>query len=121
MITSIEDYDFELPPRQIAAEALTDRADSRMLVVNRAGRDFADAKLSTLGKFLRSGDRLVLNNTKVFPARLYGRTETGSRIEVFLVEELGDNTWSVLAKPGRRLAPGKVVTFDEGLAAEVVE
>lgn len=121
MISSLKDYDFELPPGQIAAEPLVDRAGSKMSVVDRASGTLTDTQFSGLGEFLVSGDLLVLNNTKVFPARLYGRTETGARIEIFLVEELGDQTWSVLAKPGKRLAPGKSISFDEGLSAEVVE
>lgn len=118
---SLEDYDFELAPGQIAAEALPDRARSRMLVVDRENPNFIDSQFSSLGKFLRAGDVLVLNNTKVFPARLFGGTETGARIEIFLVEELADKTWSALARPGKRLPIGKVVSFEEGVFAEVVD
>ena len=121
MTYSLEDFDFELPPEQIAAEALADRSASRMLVVGRSDGSLIDARFAGLSEFLREGDLLVVNNTKVFPARLFGVTDTGARLEIFLVEDLGDETWKVLARPARRLTPGKKVTFDENLAAIVVE
>ena len=121
MTESIQDYDFELPTEQIAAEALADRADSKMLVADRAGRNLTDAKFSELASFLRPGDLLVLNNTKVFPARLFGKTETGARIEIFLIEEISEKTWNVLAKPAKRLTAGKILNFDEELSAQVVD
>jgi S-adenosylmethionine:tRNA ribosyltransferase-isomerase len=121
MTYSLEDYDFELPPEQIASEALADRSASRMLVVQRPRGGLVDTQFSVLPNYLRKGDLLVLNNTKVFPARLFGISETGARLEIFLVEDLGDKTWSVLARPARRLTAGKTVIFDGELSAKVFE
>ncbi len=72
-------------------------------------------------KFLGAGDVLVLNNTRVFPARLFGRTATGANVEIFLVRDIGDGVWETLARPARRLAAGKQIIFDDGLTGEVVE
>ena len=116
----ISDFDYELPSDMIAQQPLPQRHASRMLIVARAVGIFADRNFCDLPTFLRVGDVLVLNNTKVFPARLIGRTETGAGIEVFLVREVGD-VWETLARPGRRLRVGKRLIFDDRLAAEVVE
>lgn len=120
MTYSLEDFDFDLPPEQIASEALEIRSGSRMLAVDRATGEYRDRQFVDLPNWLRAGDVLVLNNTKVFPARLFGTTGTGARIEVFLVEEVGPDTWSVLAKPAKRLGEGKRVTFSPDVSASVV-
>lgn len=117
----IEEFDFELPEELIAQAALEDRAGSRMLVVDRGGGAFEDRRFREIGEFLRAGDVLVVNNTRVFPARLFGRTATGASVEVFLVRDVGDGVWETLARPGRRLAVGKFVIFDGAATGEVVE
>ena len=117
----ISEFDFELPPELIAQTAAERRDSSRMLVVDRRSRTFADSSFSELPSQLRDGDLLVLNNTKVFTARLKGQISTGASIEIFLVNENADGTWDTLAKPGKRLSPGKIVEFNEHLTAEVVE
>ena len=117
----ISDFDYELPERLIAQQPLADRAASRMLVVDGAAGSFADGRFSDLPRHLRAGDVLVLNNTKVFPARLIGRSETGAAVELFLVREVDPMKWETLARPARRLRPGKRVSFGERLAATVVE
>ena len=117
----LSDYDFELPRELVAQEPLPERAASRMLVVNRGRNGLADAAFADLPQRLGATDLLVLNNTRVFPARLLGRSETGARVEIFLVEEIEPLVWIVLAKPGRRLKPGKRVDLDERLSAEVLE
>lgn len=121
MIYSIEDFDFELPQDQIANEALPDRSASRMLAVDRTAVSFDDTFFSRLPEFLRAGDLLVLNNTRVFPARLFGRTETGASVEIFLIEEIAANKWTALARPAKRLSAGKLITFAETLSAVVSE
>lgn len=120
MVYSIEDFDFELPPELIANEALERRSASRMLTVDRRSRSYDDRRFAELPEFLHEGDVLVLNNTKVFPARLFGNTKTGARVEVFLVDDLGGGVWTTLARPARRLAQGKKVEFGPGLSAEVL-
>jgi len=117
----ISDYDYELPAELIAQEPLAEREASRMLVVDRGNASLTDNRFTELPSFLRRGDVLVLNNTKVFPARLLGHTETGANIEIFLVKEVGDHTWEALARPARRLKPGKKLVFGDALTADVVD
>lgn len=117
----ITDYDYELPEELIAQELLKERENSRMLVINRNEKSRQDEIFSSFPKFLRETDVLVLNNTKVFPARLLGKSETGARIELFLVKEIENQIWETLARPARRLKTGKKVLFGDNLTAEVLE
>lgn len=117
----ISEFDYELPEALIAQEPLEKRESSRMLVVGRAGKSFRDEQFFNLPKYLKKNDVVVLNNTKVFPARLFGATETGARIEIFLVRELENQIWETLARPARRLKIGKKIIFGENLVAEVLE
>jgi S-adenosylmethionine:tRNA ribosyltransferase-isomerase len=116
-----EDFDFHLPESQIAQTALEDRAASRMLVVERASSSFRDSRFSQFPELLAPEDVLVVNNTRVFPARLFGRTDSGASVEIFLVEDLGNNRWETLAKPAKRLRPGKVIDFQRKLKATVAD
>jgi S-adenosylmethionine:tRNA ribosyltransferase-isomerase len=116
----ITDFDFKLPDELIAQTPLERRADSRMLIVDREKRSWQDAHFFDLANFLNPDDVLVLNNTKVFPARLFGRLETGARIEIFLVKENEDKTWEALARPAKRLKSGKKIIFSDELLAEVL-
>ena len=115
----ITDYKFDLPDELIAQKPLENRADSKMLIVNRAGNSWQDASFYDFPRLLREGDVLVLNNTKVFPARLFGETETGAKIEIFLVKETESQVWETLARPAKRLQTGKKIIFNENLMAEV--
>src|SRR5919202_1408539 len=103
----IADFDFELPEGLIAQHPLERRDASRMLVVNRAEQTWRDGSFAEFPSELRAGDAVVVNNTRVFPARLSGRREpTGGRVELLLVrrrEEFGEGAWEVLARPARRL------------------
>jgi S-adenosylmethionine:tRNA ribosyltransferase-isomerase len=120
----ISDFDFQLPEELIAQTPLEKRADSRMLVVNRENKSWRDAHFYGLADLLELGDVLVLNNTKVFPARLFGQIETGAKIEIFLVRENEDKIWEALARPAKRLKPGKKISFGErgeDLSAEVLD
>lgn len=117
----LSDFHFHLPDELIAQEPPAERSSSRMLVVDRSARRFFDTQFVAFPEQLNRGDLLVLNNTKVFPARLLGRTDTGARAEIFLIEEAGELVWKALARPGKRLRPGKEVVFDERLSAEVVD
>lgn len=117
----LEDFDYKLPDELIASEPLAERGASRMLHVDRNGAQIADRQFSELADILQPGDVLVLNNTKVFPARLIGRTETGGVVELLLEEELGQGEWSALAKPAKRLRSGKKIHFSDEIACEVVE
>ncbi len=115
----ISEFDFELPHELIAQQPLEDRTASRMLVVDRRLKGLSDHRFSYLPDLLANGDLLVLNNTKVFPARLLGQTETGAKLEIFLVREIGERLWETLARPARRLRPGKRVIFGNDLSGVV--
>ncbi len=115
------DINFLLPPELIASEALTERSASRMLVVDRKAKTFRDSQFVNFPDLLRPTDVLVLNDTKVFPARLFGTTESGGNIEVFLVEEASENIWQVLARPARRLKLGRRIIFSSDLSAKVID
>ncbi len=117
----ITDFNYELPAELIAQNPLEKRDVSRMLVVNRAENSFQDEHFYDFPKFLRKDDVVVLNNTKVFPARLFGKSDTGANIELFLVSEIENQTWETLARPARRLKTGKKIIFSADLTAEVLE
>jgi S-adenosylmethionine:tRNA ribosyltransferase-isomerase len=112
------DFDYDLPAASIAQEA-SPRGESRLLVLDRTGPE-RHAWVRDLPGLLRPGDLLVLNDTRVIPARLFGRSAGGGRMEVLLVERLGEREWHALVKPGKRARPGASVDFDENLTAEVV-
>jgi len=117
----LTDLDFDLPDEQIAQMPPAGRSTSRMLTVDRNDRVITDRVFTDITEMIGAGDVVVVNNTKVFPARLYGKSETGAAIEIFLAEEIGDNRWEVLARPARRLKAGKKVIFADDLTAVVVE
>ncbi len=118
---NLSDLDYELPGELIAQQPLEHRDASRMMVVNRHSGAIIDRRFSELPELLRADDLLVLNDTRVFPARLLGRTETGGKVEIFLVADRGDNIWEALARPAKRLKPGKTVVFGDHLSGEMVE
>lgn len=117
----ISDFDYELPAELIAQTAAEKRDGSRMLVVDRGSARCTDRMFADLPSFVRAGDVIVVNNTKVFPARLIGKSETGANVEAFLVNKTADGYWNVLARPAKRLHPGKRIIFDKVLSAVVVE
>ncbi|HEY9282049.1 MAG TPA: tRNA preQ1(34) S-adenosylmethionine ribosyltransferase-isomerase QueA [Pyrinomonadaceae bacterium] len=120
----ISDFDYDLPEELIAQRPARERDASRLLVLDRAGATWRDRHFHDLPSELTEGDVLVLNNTRVFPARLIGRREpSGGRVEIFLIAERGGpHVWDALARPARRLAVGQQITFGDGrLRAEVVE
>ncbi|HEY9403219.1 MAG TPA: tRNA preQ1(34) S-adenosylmethionine ribosyltransferase-isomerase QueA [Pyrinomonadaceae bacterium] len=119
----ISDFDYELPEELIAQAPLAERDASRMLVLDRARAEWRDGSFAELPSELREGDQLVVNNTRVFPARLVGRREpSGGQVELFLVEERGACVWDALARPARRLARGQALSFGDGrLRAEIID
>ena len=118
----ISDFDYELPDELIAQHPAAERDASRMLVVERAGATWRDSFFRELPAELGERDVLVVNNTRVFPARLAGRREpSGGGVEIFLTREREPLVWEALARPARRLQPGQLVSFGDGrLRAEVV-
>jgi len=115
----LEDYLYELPEEKIAQSGVEPRDHSRLMVVERGRGVREHARFYDLPRFLRPGDLLVFNETKVIPARLYGRKEGGARIEALLIREETPKRWWAMVRPGRRLKPGARVDFG-GLQAEVV-
>lgn len=119
----LSDFDYELPEELIAQHPLAARDGARMLVIDREKRGWHDSQFAELPSYIRAGDVLVINNTRVFPARLVGRREpSGGRVELFLVRELEPMVWETLARPARRLQKGAHISFGHGgLRAEVIE
>lgn len=117
----LSDFGYYLPPELIAKEPAPKRDTSRMLVVDRSAQVYSDSDFADLARRLRRGDVLVLNNTRVFPARLLGTSETGAQVEIFLLNKLSESSWEALARPGRRLREGKRVSFGTELAARIVK
>lgn len=118
-----KDFDFDLPEELIAQTPLKDRTSSRLLVVNKTTHTIEDKHFSDLLEELEEGDTLVVNNTRVLPARLYGtKEETGAHIEVLLLTNTEGDKWETLVKPAKRMKVGSVVSFGDGrLKATVVE
>lgn len=117
------DFYFDLPKELIAQDPLEDRASSRLLVLDRKTGQTSHHRFREIGEYLNPGDCLVLNNTKVIPARLLGRKEdTGANVEVLLLKRRENDIWETLVKPGKKLRPGARLEFGEGLLyAEVLE
>lgn len=112
---ALSSYDYELPPELIAQTPLTPRDSSRLLVVDSANTHI-HSFFRELPHWLSSGDLLVLNNTRVIPARLYGRKSTGAPVEILLLEEKSENCWLALVKPGKRFTVGSEILFSSPLA-----
>lgn len=111
-----EDFDYELPERLIAQTPLADRSASRLLVLNKNNGAIEHRHFTDILDYLEKGDTLVLNDTKVIPARLIGeKTDTKAVIEVLLLKDIEDNRWEALAKPAKRVKLGTVISFGDGL------
>ena len=109
---NIADFDFHLPEDLIAQTPLTERTSSRLLTLNRKTNTIEHHQFTDLIDFLQPGDTLVFNNTKVIPARLYGlKQDTGAKVEVLLLKELGNDCWEALVRPGKRLKRGAKMYF----------
>ena len=117
MSANLSDYDFELPRELVASRPLPDRAASRMMVVDRAAGAISHRMFRDLPEFLRAGDLLVLNNSRVIPARLL--TDDG-KIEILVFEKLSDGRWRAFARPGKRTLPGASVAI-AGTTAHIEE
>lgn len=117
-----KDFYYDLPPELIAQTPLTDRTASRLLVVNKKTGKLAHKHFYDIVDYLNPGDCLVMNNTRVIPARLYGSKEkSGGKIEFLLLKRIGIDTWEVILKPGKKAKPGSLFEFGGGLLhAEVL-
>ena len=110
------DFYYDLPEELIAQDPLEDRSSSRLMVLDRRSGDISHRIFSDITDFLKPGDCLVINNTKVIPARLFGvKEDTKAKIEVLLLRRREDNVWETLVRPGRKCRPGTMLSFGEGL------
>jgi S-adenosylmethionine:tRNA ribosyltransferase-isomerase len=108
----IDEFDFDLPERLIAQTPLKDRSGSRLMVLNKTTGEIEHRTFAELTNYLQPGDTLVLNDTRVIPARLFGtKRDTGAKVELLLLKSLGDDRWETLARPAKRLKPGVIVDF----------
>lgn len=119
----VSDFDYELPQELIAQDPLPTRSDSRLMVLGRADGRVEHRQFTDILDYLAPGDCLVLNNTRVIPARLYGvKEDTGAQVEVLLLKRRENDVWEALVRPGKKLRPGARVRFGDGLlTGEIVE
>ncbi|EAG7219384.1 tRNA preQ1(34) S-adenosylmethionine ribosyltransferase-isomerase QueA [Listeria monocytogenes] len=111
----VEDFDFDLPEELIAQTPLLDRTSSRLMVLDKESGDIKDQHFTDIISYLNEGDALVLNDTRVLPARLHGiKDETGAHIEVLLLKQKEGNAWETLVKPAKRIRKGATITFGDG-------
>ena len=117
-----QDFDFYLPQELIAQTPLKDRASSRLLVLDKETGEIEHKEFRNILDYLNSGDVLVINDTKVIPARLMGvKEDTGAVIELLLLKDIGSDVWECLSRPQKRLHVGTVVKFSDELSATVLE
>ncbi len=113
---NVSDFNFDLPEELIAQDPLEDRASSRLLVLDKVSGEVKHEHFRDVLKYLKKGDCLVLNDTKVIPARLFGtKVGTDAKIEVLLLKRKSDNVWETLVKPGKKMREGAEVSFGDGL------
>lgn len=120
---NVKDYDYDLPEELIAQDPLEDRSSSRLMVLDRQTGDVEHRHFTDILEYLHPGDCLVINNTKVIPARLFGvKEDTQAKIEVLLLKRKENDIWETLVKPGKKAKPGTKLVFGNGLlTAEVVD
>lgn len=118
----VNQFDFALPEKLIAQHPLADRTSSRLLVLNRQTGEINHRRFTDLIDYLKAGDVLVLNDSRVMPARLIGvKEDTGAKIELLLLRSLGEDRWETLVKPGKRVKIGTRIVFGDGLLSCVCE
>jgi S-adenosylmethionine:tRNA ribosyltransferase-isomerase len=118
----LSDFDYELPEELIAQEPPAERDAARMLVLDRAAGTFEDRHFRELPVFLRAGDCLVLNDSRVLPSRLFGQKNLSGTVEVLLLEPMSPDSreWRALVRPGRKLNTGDTIRFDDEFSAAIV-
>lgn len=115
----LKDFDYQLPPGLIAQTPLKKRDASRLLVLGRGDGSMEHSVFRRLPEHLRAGDCLIINDTRVMPARLYGKKETGAQAEVVLLKRLSADEWECIVRPGKRLRKGARVVFSQELSGEI--
>ena len=118
----VSEFDYDLPEELIAQVPIKKRDESRLMVLDRKNKTIEHRKFKDIIEYLEPGDVLVRNNTKVLPARLYGRKETGAKVEFLLLNNIEGDIWECIVRPGNKLHSGAKVIFGEGiLKAEVID
>lgn len=118
----ISDFDYHLPEELIAQEPIDKRDESRLLVLNRKNNSITHDDFKNLSQYLNPGELLVINNTKVMPARLIGRKDTGAKVEIVLLRKMSGDIWEALVKPGNKVKPGAKLIFKDNLmTGEVID
>ncbi len=112
---NVSDFNFELPQELIAQDPLEDRSSSRLLVLDKTDGTLEHRRFPDILSYLKEGDCLVINDTKVIPARLFGvKEDTQAKIEVLLLKRMEQHVWETLVKPGKKAKPGTVISFGDG-------
>ena len=118
----VSDFNYVLPEELIAQHPYDKRDEARLMVLDKTTQKIEDKIFSDVIDYLEPGDCLVINNTKVIPARLYGKKDTGAKIEFLLLKRIEGDFWEVMVRPGNKLKPGTKVTFGDGiLKAEILD
>lgn len=119
----VDDFDYELPERLIAQKPVENRDESRLMLLNKESGEIKETIFNQITEYINKDDLIVLNNSKVIPARLYGKKiPTNTEIEVLLLNKVSEKRWEVLVKPGRRVKKGVEVSFGDGqLVGKAVE
>lgn len=121
-LTILSTYDYYLPENLIAQDPLKKRSDSRLMILDKENGEYIDRYFYDIDTYLKKGDCLVINNTKVIPARLIGeKKETGGKVEILLLNRKSDTTWETLVKPGKRARVGDTISFGEGKLTAFIE
>ena len=119
---NVADFNYNLPEELIAQVPIKKRDESRLMLLNREKETIEHKTFKDIIDYLNEGDCLVINNTKVLPARLYGKKETGANVEFLLLNRIENDVWECIVRPGNKLHAGAKVTFGDGLLkAEVLE
>ncbi len=118
---SLDTYDYHLPENLIAQTPLEKRDESRLLIFDRKTKDMYHRHFKDITDFLKKGDVLVVNNTRVLPARLMAKKDTGANVEILLLKRINLNDWEVLLKPGKRVKIGTILTINDELKCELIE
>ena len=118
----VSDFNYELPEHLIAQPPYDKRDEARLMVLDKENQKIEHKVFKDVIDYLNPGDCLVINNTKVIPARLYGKKDTGANVEFLLLKRIEGDTWEAMVRPGNKLRPGATVLFGDGLLkAEVLE
>ncbi|MDE6636575.1 MAG: tRNA preQ1(34) S-adenosylmethionine ribosyltransferase-isomerase QueA [Lachnospiraceae bacterium] len=115
------DFYYELPEGLIAQNPLLRRSDSRLMILNKETGEIKHSVFDRVTEYLREGDCLVINNTKVLPARLIGRRPGGGEAEILLLKRMGEDVWETIVRPGKKLRAGATVTFGDGRLKATIE